>query len=206
MASWYERHILPHLISCCCGCGAVTDQRRKILPRARGRVLELGFGAGHNLAYYDPAQVSEIVGVEPSPELRAIAARATRPAGLVVDLRDGIAEELPFPDASFDTVVSTFTLCTVRDQPRALAEARRVLKSGGRFCFAEHGSAPDAGVARWQRRLDPLWGKLFGGCHLTRPVSDAIGRQFEIASVEKAYLKGMPRIASWVEVGEAVAA
>lgn len=206
MASWYERHILPRLIGCCCGCGAVTEQRRKVIPRASGRVLELGFGAGHNLAHYDPSTVSEVVGVEPSPELRAMAAKAPRPAGLTVTLDDGIAEALPFADASFDSVVTTFTLCTVSDPERALTEARRVLRPGGRLLFAEHGSAPDAGTARWQQRINPLWNRLFGGCHLTRPVSGSVARHFRLGEVEKAYLQGMPRIAAWVETGEAVAA
>jgi len=206
MASWYERHILPHLISCCCGCGAVTEQRKKVLPKAHGRVLELGFGAGHNLAYYDPSQASVVIGVEPSPELRAIAAKAPRPDGLSVELRDGVAEELPFPDASFDTVVSTFVMCTVPDHARALAEARRVLRPGGTLCFAEHGSSPDARVARWQQRIDPLWGKLFGGCHLTRPVSGSFSRYFTLQEVDKAYMPGMPRFAAWIETGIAVAA
>lgn len=181
----------------------IGAQRSKVIPRAHGRVLELGMGAGSNLAFYDPSRVSEVIGIEPSAELRAFIAQAERPAGLAVEAQDGVGEALAFADHSFDCVVSTFTLCTVTDPARVLAEAHRVLRPGGTLLFAEHGLSPDAGIARWQRRLDPLWKRIFGGCHLSRPVSGSIERSFEIRSLDRHYLAKTPRVAGWVELGEA---
>jgi SAM-dependent methyltransferase len=206
MASWYERKVLPQIIRLACGCAALAENRQEVVSQAKGRVLELGLGAGANLPYYDADAVDEVVGVEPSPELRAIATRAPRPPGLKLDLREGAAEALPFDAGDFDCVVCTFTLCTVGDPVRAVSEARRVLRPGGAFLFCEHGAAPDPDVARWQKRLDPLWTRLFGGCHLTRDVSAGVGRSFTIETIRKGYqLKG-PKFASWMELGRAVAA
>ncbi len=206
MASWYERKVLPQIIRLACGCAALAESREEVVSQAKGRVLELGLGAGANLPFYDTGAVGEVVGVEPSAELRAIAEQAPRAEGLKLDLRDGAAEDLPFEAAAFDCVVCTFTLCTVGDPMRALSEARRVLKPGGSFLFCEHGAAPDADVARWQRRLDPLWMRLFGGCHLTRDVSAGVGRTFTIETLRKGYAPKGPKFASWMELGRAVAA
>jgi SAM-dependent methyltransferase len=204
VASLYERHVLPKLLGFACGSPPIMKQRAKVVPTAEGRVLELGIGMGKNLAFYDPAKVSALVGVDPSAELRTAALAAPRPEGLSVAVEDGTAEALPFEDASFDTVVCTFTLCSVCGPAQALGEARRVLKPGGRFLFCEHGLAPDADVAKWQRRIEPVWKRLAGGCHLTRPVSEAIGAAgFRLGRVETMYLPGTPRFAGWNEWGEA---
>lgn len=177
-------------------------ERARIVPQARGRVLELGFGGGLNLRFYDPAEVEAVFGVDPSAELRERAARAPRPAGLKLDLRDGVGEALPFDAAAFDTVVCTFTLCSVADPAAVLAEARRVLKPGGRFLFCEHGLSPDRGVAAWQRRIDPLWSRLAGGCRLTRtPAATVEACGFAPAAVDRFYLRGVPKIAGWIERG-----
>lgn len=205
MASWYEKHIVPKIIGCCCGMEVIADQRRKVVPRAKGRVLELGIGAGHNLAFYDPKQVSQVVGIEPSEEFRHIASRAERPKDLNVDIVDGVAEVLPFKDGEFDSVVCTFTLCSVQEPDRVLAEARRVLRKDGSLHFVEHGRSPDAGIARWQGRLEPLWKRMMGGCHLTRPVGGSIERFFDISSIERGYFPQTPRIIGWGESGEAIA-
>ena len=157
MGSFYERHILPHVLGCACGARPIRRQRAKIVPGAKGKVLELGIGGGLNLAFYDPARVDSVTGVDPSEGLRRIALAAPRPAGLKVEVLDGEAENLPFEAGSFDTVVCTFTLCSVASPQAALAEARRVLKPGGRFLFSEHGLSPDAGVQQWQRRIEPIW-------------------------------------------------
>ena len=185
----------------------MMKQRAKVVPHATGRVLELGIGMGLNLAFYDPARVAAVIGVDPSPELRDLARAAPRPEGLVVEVEDGTAEALPFETASFDTVVCTFTLCSVHSPVSALEQARRVLKPGGRLLFCEHGLAPDADVARWQRFWDPLWSRMAGGCHITRPVASAISASgFALESVESMYVPGTPRIAGWNEWGVAVAA
>jgi len=207
MASFYDRFILPRLLTCACSASPIMRQRAKIVPRATGRVLELGVGMGLNLAYYDPEKVSSIVGVDPAAELRAAALAAPRDPRLDLTVEDGTAEALPFEDKSFDSVVCTFTLCSVHTPPAALAEARRVLKPGGRLFYCEHGLAPDPGVARWQRRVEPIWKRIAGGCHLTRPISTAIAAAgFTLGPVESMYVPKTPKIAAWNEWGEATPA
>lgn len=206
MPGLYDRYILPKLLTCACSSPPMMRQRAKVVPKASGRVLELGIGMGLNLGFYDTSQVDAVVGVDPAPELRALALAAPRPANLQVEVEDGTAEALPFPDASFDTVVCTFTLCSVHTPAAALAEARRVLKPGGRFLFCEHGLAPDPGVAKWQRRVEPIWKRLAGGCHLTRPIASAIEQSgFRLDWTETMYVPRTPRIAGWNEWGAALA-
>jgi SAM-dependent methyltransferase len=204
MASFYDRWILPRLLGCACASPPIMKQRAKVVPGAQGRVLELGVGMGLNLGFYDPARVTGVVGVDPSPELRAAAERAPRDPRLEVTIEAGTAETLPFEDRSFDTVLCTFTLCSVCAPEAALSEARRVLRPGGRFLFCEHGLAPDPGVARWQRRLEPLWKRIAGGCHLTRPVAGTLERAgFTIEALSTMYVPGGPKIAAWNEWGSA---
>ena len=204
IGSFYERHILPHVIGCACASRPIQRQRAKVVPLASGRVLELGIGGGLNLAFYDPARVESVTGVDPSEGLRQIAGAAPRPAGLTVEILEGEAERLPFDAASFDTITCTFTLCSVRSPQAALSEARRVLKPGGRLLFSEHGLAPDPGTQTWQRRLEPLWSPLAGGCHLTRPITSAIvAAGFAVESVETMYLPNTPKVLGWCEWGAA---
>ena len=204
MASLYDRFILPKLLACTCSAPPVMKQRAKVVPGAAGRVLELGVGLGLNLALYDAAKVESVTGVDPAPELRAAAETAPRDPRLNVSIRDGTAEALPFWDRAFDCVVCTFTLCSVHAPATALSEARRVLKPGGRFLFCEHGLAPDADVARWQRRIETVWKRIAGGCHLTRPVTAAIeAAGFKVTRRETMYIPGAPRFAGWSEWGEA---
>lgn len=206
MASLYERFILPRLLQCACSSPPMMKQRAKIVPKAAGRVLELGIGLGLNLGFYDPDRVESVTGVDPAAELRSAARLAPRDPRLSVQVEDGTAEDLPFEDASFDCVVCTFTLCSVQAPAQALAEARRVLKPGGRFLFCEHGLAPDPDVAKWQRRIEPVWKHIAGGCHLTRPVTSAIAAAgFGIASHASMYVPRTPRVAGWNEWGEATA-
>jgi SAM-dependent methyltransferase len=201
---FYGRHILPRLLKCACSAPPIAKQRAKVVPKAEGRVLELGIGMGLNLPFYETAKVESVTGVDPSPELRAIAQAAPRDPALSVKVEDGTAEALPFADASFDCVVCTFTLCSVHTPQQALSEARRVLKPGGRFLYCEHGLSPEPDVAKWQRRIDPVWTRLAGGCHLTRPVTSAIaGAGFKIARSDSMYLPRTPRFAGWSEWGEA---
>jgi len=207
MTSFYDRHIMPKLIGCACASKPIMKQRVKVVPKAAGKVLELGIGGGLNLQYYDPSKVSSVSGVDPSAELRAFAMDAERPEGLKVDIQAGTAESLPFENDSFDCVVCTFTLCSVQSPSAALAEAQRVLRPGGRFLFCEHGLAPDAGVAKWQARLEPMWKAIAGGCHLTRPITASIAEAgLTVASSERMYLPGTPRVLGWSEWGEAIAA
>ncbi len=204
MTNFYDGYILPRLIGCACGSGPIRRQRAKIVPRARGRVLELGIGGGLNLAFYDPDRVDGVTGVDPSDGLRRLAEAAPRPANLRVEIEAGHAEALPFDDQSFDSVVCTFTLCSVQAPAAVLAEARRVLKTSGVFLFSEHGLAPDPGVRRWQRRIEPFWTPLAGGCHLTRPVASSIeAAGFIVEQVETMYLPRIPRVLGWCEWGQA---
>ena len=204
MASLYERFILPKLLACACSSSPIMRQRAKVVPNAAGQVLELGVGMGLNLPFYDPDKVSGVIGVDPAAELRAAALAAPRDPRLAVAIEAGIAEALPFEDAAFDTVVCTFTLCSVHAPQAALAEARRVLKPSGRLLFCEHGLAPDPGVAKWQRRIEPVWKRIAGGCHLTRPVSGAIAAAgFRLEQVDSMYVPNTPKIAAWNEWGAA---
>ena len=204
MDSLYDRFILPKLLACGCSSPPMMKQRAKVVPKAQGRVLELGIGMGLNLSFYDPGKVSSVTGVDPAPQLRAAAQAAPRDPRLAVNIEDGTAEALPFEDAAFDTVVCTFTLCSVHRPADALAEARRVLKPAGTLLFCEHGLAPDPGIAKWQRRIEPIWKRIAGGCHLTRPVASAIAAAgFRLHGVETMYVPHTPKIAGWNEWGAA---
>lgn len=153
---FYDRHILPHVIHLACGAKPIRYQRRKVVPQASGRVLEIGIGSGLNLPFYDPAKVEKLWGLEPSDEIRRMAEKAAVGAPFPVEFIGLPGEAIPLDDASMDTVVTTYTLCTIPDAVAALREMRRLLKPGGQLLFAEHGRAPDAAVRRWQDRLDGI--------------------------------------------------
>jgi ubiquinone/menaquinone biosynthesis C-methylase UbiE len=188
---FYDRHVLPHVIHLACGTKPIRYQRRKVVPEAEGRVLEIGIGSGLNLPFYDPAKVEMLWGLEPSAEMRRKAARAAEGAGFPVEFIDLPGETIPLADASVDTVVTTYTLCTIPDAVAALKEMRRVLRPGGRLLFAEHGRAPDAAVRRWQDRLDRPWSRIAGGCHLNRDIP-ALLRDggFAVDRLETMYIPG----------------
>lgn len=189
--SLYERYLLPTLVHRTCSSGEAREQRSKVVPLARGDVLEVGFGSGLNLPFYDPAKVSRVWALDPSEELWRMASRAVRDAPFPVELVLGRGEEIPLPGGRFDTAVMTFTLCSLPHPERGLGEIARVLKPGGRLLFCEHGVAPDAGVRRWQSRLTPLWRQVSGGCHLDRDVPALVeGAGFEITEMEAEYSRG----------------
>lgn len=199
----YERVVLPWLIHWVMRTPRLAPYRARTAGEARGRVLEVGVGSGYNLAHYGPA-VERVVGFDPSPRLVALARRRSAREGPPLELHVLEAQRLPFPAASFDSIVMTWTLCSIPDARAALAELRRVLKPGGRLHFVEHGLAPDAGVAAWQRRLTPLWKRVAGGCHLDRPM-DALVRAggFRLERLEAAYGPG-PRTVAFMYEGTAV--
>ena len=151
--NWYDRVVLPYVIDMACGLPMVQQQRRQLLPQAQGRVLEVGMGTGRNLPFYDRSRITRLVGVDPALQMHRLAQKRSRDAGIAVELMGLSAEQLPTADASFDTVVCTYTLCSIPDAAQALREMRRVLVPGGQLLFCEHGRAPDANVRRWLRAL-----------------------------------------------------
>ena len=205
LGAWWEEAVVPRIIKLGCGAENIMDLRRQVVPLARGNVFELGCGGGINQQLYDPAMVTAFTGLDPSPKGLDYARAAAAEKGWAADIRQGAGEALPFPDASFDTVVCTFTMCSVADQAQSLAELRRVLKPGGTFIYAEHGRAPEAAIARWQERIDPLWSKVFGNCHLSREVTPAIERAgFAATPRGQGFMAKGPRFAGWMEWGTAI--
>ena len=190
--AFYEDRVLPHLINIACSTKPTRKQREKIVHLAQGDVLEIGFGSGLNLPYYDSGKVRKIFGLEPSEGMRRKAQPNVDAAGLDVEFIDLPGEEIPLESRSVDTVLVTFTLCSIDDAVTALEGMRRVLKPGGKLLFAEHGAAPDATVRRWQDRLNPTWKRFSGGCNMNRDIPGLIeSGGFRITSDERMYIPGV---------------
>ncbi len=190
--SFYERYLLPPLLNFAMRQKQLQPFRQRVIGQASGEVLEIGIGSGLNLPLYGDA-VRSVTGVEPSRELLKMAEQRKTEAGVRVELLDASAEALPMEAGSFDTVVTTWTLCTIPDARLALQEARRVLRPGGRLLFVEHGRAPEAGVAKWQDRLDHVWGCMAGGCHLNRRIDALItDAGFDIEAMRHERMPGPP--------------
>jgi len=204
VSNWYEKHLLPHLIDFACGMKAITRQRAKVVPKAHGRVLEIGIGTGLNLTHYDASKVDTLCGLDPSLALHAIAKSRLASTTLSLELVPLSAERIPADDASFDCIVCTFTLCTILDPLAALHEMRRVLKPGGELLFSEHGLAPEPSVQKWQHRLTPIWRPMAGGCHLNRDIPALLAQAgFRVVELQQQYVKG-PRPMTWISTGVAV--
>jgi ubiquinone/menaquinone biosynthesis C-methylase UbiE len=201
---FYSRHILPRLLDGAMSTKPIAYQRRKVVPRAEGRVLEIGFGAGHNLPFYDASKVSRIWALEPAAEMRARAAERVAASPIPLEFLDLPGEEIPLQNDDADTVLITYTLCTIPDVMKALGQMRRVLKPGGKMIFCEHGEAPDESVKRWQRRITPVWKAIGGGCHVGRPIPKLIqDGGFRIEEIQTMYLPGTPRFAGFNYWGSA---
>lgn len=199
--NFYERHVLPHVVDLVCGLPAFENQRRRLVPEARGQVLEIGIGTGRNIPHYHKPDVACICGVDPG--LHAKARRRAADKGIEVKELPLSAERIPVDPHSFDTVVCTFSLCTIPDPAAALAEMRRVLKPEGQLLFAEHGAAPDPEVRRWQDRLTPYWKTIGGGCHLNRSMHTLVEESgFHIHAGWQGYVKG-PKFLSYFYTGTA---
>lgn len=205
MGLW-ERYVVPPLISCACATKPIMKQRAKVVPRAYGNVLEIGCGSGTNFDFYAHNEIETLYALEPSKGMikRAQKKAADLGWGNRIKFLESGAEAVELDDASIDTVVITFVLCTIPDWEGALKEARRVLKPDGQILFSEHGLAPDEGVAKWQRRIEPVWRPLAGGCHLTRDTGHMLTASgFALEGMETMYLPSTPKIAGFVSWGAA---
>jgi len=199
----YERYVLPKLIDVACSTGNVMKARSKIVPQALGEVLEVGIGSGLNLQFYDPKKVSTIIGIDPAAQMQTLAQQRAADITIPVDVIAVDVQGIHADTDRFDTIVMTFTLCSIDDPISALQEMTRVLKPDGRLLFCEHGLAPDISVERWQHRLTPFWKPMAGGCHLDRDIPALIrAGGFVIDELSEAYLPG-PRPMSYVYSGVA---
>jgi SAM-dependent methyltransferase len=202
---FYERYVLPKVLNWSCGAKPVRAQRQKVVPLAEGRVLEIGIGSGLNLPYYDPGKVERVIGLDPAEAMLSYARRKSATLPFAVEYLALEGERIPLERHSVDTVLVTYTLCTIADAIGALEGMRAVLKPGGRLIFCEHGRAPDAAVRRWQHRLNPLWNRIGGGCNLDRDIPALIeAAGFRLDNLESGYLPRTPRFAGFNYWGSAV--
>ena len=200
----YARFILPRLLDLSCRCKVATERRAALVPRASGAVLEVGVGSGLNLRFYSGGSVTRLVAIDPSEAMLSMARKNAAGLAFPVDLRCEPAESLSLGAGSIDTIVMTFTLCSIPEPVRALREMRRVLKPGGHLLFVEHGLAPDPGVRRWQERLNPLWKRVAGGCNLNRKIDALLAESgFRVAELRADYMPG-PRPLTYTYEGSAV--
>lgn len=203
--SFYENHILPHIIDRACSMGQVMKLRSQVVPLARGRVLEVGMGSAINLEFYNADCVDMVYGLEPSEGMRRKAMPNLAKSPVKVEWLDLPGEKIPLDDHSVDTVLLTFTLCTIPDWQTALQQMWRVLKPGGELLFLEHGESPHTNIRKWQHRITPGWKKLAGGCHLNRHIADLIRHAgFEILELENLYIPKAPKIAGYIYKGRAI--
>ena len=203
--SLYDKYVLPKFLNCACGSNPVARQRQKVVPLVEGKVLEIGIGSGLNLPFYDKSKIDELWGLDPSEELSDMAKKVADSENIEVNFISSGAEEIPLPDKYFDSVLITYTMCTIPEVSRANREIKRVLKTGGKLIFCEHGEAPDENIRKWQKRINPFWGKLAGGCNIDRKIPTLIQNSgFEIVELEEMYLPKTPKIVGYNYWGYAV--
>ena len=200
----YENYVLPKMLDCCCSTKPISYQRKKIVPEASGTVLEIGIGSGLNIPYYQKSRVNKVIGLDPSEQLCKMAKKTADDNNFSIDFLVNGAEEIELPSNSIDTILLTYTLCSIPEPYIALKEIMRVMKSDGRILFCEHGIAPDEVVQKWQNRINPLWGKLFGGCNINRDIPNILKNGgFKINSLDKMYLPSTPKIVAYNYWGSA---
>lgn len=197
---FYDSYLLPRIVHFACGQNPAMKQRQKIVPLAGGRVLEIGIGSGLNIPFYDAARVEHLWGLDPSAEMWAIAQKNAAEHHLEAEFIQSGAESIPLGSGAVDTVVMTYTMCTLPEVLPALSEVRRVLKPGGQMLFCEHGRAPDASVRRWQDLVNPAWRRLGGGCNLNRPIDELLREAgFELPDLQTMYIPGWkPACFNWL--------
>ncbi len=188
---FYDKYILPKCLHWACNMKPIRKQREKVVPLAEGHVLEIGIGSGLNLPHYDNANITKLWGLEPAAEMRVMAGKRAKELGIEVEFLDLPGEEIPLDDNSVDTVLMTYTLCTIPETERALRGMGRVLRPGGRLIFCEHGAAPDEKVRRWQDRINPAWKRIAGGYNVNRAIPDLIeAGGFRIDTIDTMYIPG----------------
>ena len=196
--SFYEKYILPRFLNCACASEPITYQRKKVVPLAEGKILEVGIGSGLNLPFYEKSKIEEIWGIDPSEELNVMAKKVAIEEGMNVNFITSSAEDIPFPNDYFDTVLITYTMCTIPSVLKANKEIRRGLKRSGKMIFCEHGVSPDENIKKWQKRLNSIWGKIAGGCNINRNIPKLIKSSgFKIVKMDEMYLPKTPRIAGY---------
>ena len=201
----WSKFIQPRLISFACATKPFMIQRIKIVPLAKGTVLEIGIGSGLNIPLYDENHVKKVVGVDPSEDMQALAKDRINESPIDIQLVVADAAKIPLDDQSIDTIVCTYTLCTVSNPEGVLKEMKRILKPGGKFLFSEHGHAPDESVNKFQLRLEPFWKFLAGGCHLTRSIPELLrANGMKLDKMETMYLPSTPRFVGFNYWGSAV--
>mgnify|MGYP001441388372 FL=1 len=196
--SFYDKYILPKLLNCACGSKPINYQRDKIVPLAKGIVLDIGIGSGLNIPFYNKSNINHLYGLDPSEELLKIAEPLAKKNELEIEFLQCGAEAIPLPDQSIDTVLITYTMCTIPNIKLSNSEIMRVLKPEGQLLFCEHGLAPDKNIAKWQRRINPIWSKIAGGCNLNRDIPKLITSSgFKISNMEEMYLPSTPKFAGY---------
>ena len=194
----YDKYILPKFLNCACGSKPINYQRQKVVPLAKGKVLDIGIGSGLNIPFYNSDKIDKVIGIDPSHELIELAKELANDSKASIELVIGSAESIPYPDNFFDTVLVTYTMCTIPNVAIANKEMWRVLKDDGRLIFCEHGLAPDKKISKWQNRIDPFWGKIAGGCHLNRDIQKLItDAGFSFESLDKIYIPSTPKFAGY---------
>ena len=194
----YDKYILPKFLNCACGSKPINYQRQKVVPLAKGKVLDIGIGSGLNIPFYNSDKIDIVIGIDPSYELIELAKELANDSKASIELVIGSAELIPYPDNFFDTVLVTYTMCTIPNVAIANKEMWRVLKDDGRLIFCEHGLAPDKKISKWQNRIDPFWGKIAGGCHLNRDIQKLIADAgFSFESLDKMYIPSTPKFAGY---------
>ena len=194
----YDKYILPKFLNCACGSKPINYQRQKVVHLAKGKVLDIGIGSGLNIPFYNSDKIDKVIGIDPSHELIELAKELANDSKASIELVIGSAESIPYPDNFFDTVLVTYTMCTIPNVAIANKEMWRVLKDDGRLIFCEHGLAPDKKISKWQNRIDPVWGKIAGGCHLNRDIQKLItDAGFSFESLDKMYIPSTPKFAGY---------
>ena len=202
--SAYENYVLPKLLDTCCSTKPINYQREKIVPNASGKVLEIGIGSGLNIPFYNISKIDKIYGLDPSIQLCKKAIKKAEEINMNIDFLFEGAEEIKLKSNSIDTVVITYTLCSIPNPMDALKEIKRVMRSDANILFCEHGIAPDIKVSKWQNRINPIWGKLFGGCNINRDIPSIISNSgFKVQNLEQMYLPSTPKIVGYNYWGSA---